>query len=691
MCSNCNRIGKKCDYSLKLTWGGRPYKNKAKRKGSPFVIPLPVLEAPSVVKFVANKTCENGGDSFNHNPLENVEEIVAVKEESGDDMDNLLISRQYEDSTLVVDLMAHGKSPLGLPYSEIFNSFINTVHTANEDILNLANSPLLSDLYESYSADMARIENSFPEEPNNLITDMIHPMVRAKNPLVQFIKEEAVDTPASLASITTTPDHDHYLLHSAEDRIDYAFMNSMRQIPPPLTPFPELLMNVPYYRLLLHFWVNVTAVNLVPAPSHIYQDNPFKVLLPQMAMHYPGVLTTILAFAARSRDSIDGVSRSHQDIIDQLLGRSCNELLKQLQDKEESTSDGTLATILLLSCYEVVNSNDFEKHRTHTTGASQIILARRIKQRPESDSPTSDNDSSTSGSSDKFLSIIRDESNIAFFLMRWFLYDDVLGALSSTRGRENYLRSYRTPGKYTPVVNIPSLDINSAYSGNDKTDIDYLLGFDARLLPHFVNIALLINEVEALLGEENTDQTQLPIEIVTAALELKEKFTQGYEEGEEKRQKTIDLLIESKLKVKKSNSLRSTKNITELVQHDNTLRATNKLFFDTGLLNLYRRVLLIPRLSPLVQDLVETMAEILEFGVELGSPAEICTIFCHFCAACETLNAQKRQFYFERFSRLAHDGNINATKSLVIMNRCWETGEDWITAANQLDIDLVLM
>lgn len=110
-----------------------------------------------------------------------------------------------------------------------------------------------------------------------------------------------------------------------------------------------------------------------------------------------------------------------------------------------------------------------------------------------------------------------------------------------------------------------------------------------------------------------------------------------------------------------------------------------------GMLNLYRRVLKIPRNSPIVQDLSNTMADVLRFGVEARSSAELCTIFCHFCAGCELLDPERRQVIYERHTWMAQSGNRNAIKSLQVMKRCWETGEDWTTAANVLDIDLVLM
>lgn len=655
-------MGAECDYSLKLTWGGRPYKNGERRKRANMSA-TPVVPRSYTPEFTHTPMVRDA--SIKKEPTEN----IGVKPEPDMYPVTLADIDQGIQSTLqTLDRFSNGNNLFSLRNLEIFNSYISS------QSVDTPHSPLFMDLVDNYASDIARIENSFPEEPKS-------PYFSAfpSPPWKKTTEEESV-------VLTPTPAHtdplNHYdgavmSVHHEERRA----LEALVQIPPLLMPLPEILLKVPYYRLLLHFWVNVALDNLVPAPSHLYQDNPFKVLLPRMAMHYPGVLTTILAYAARARDTLDGVQANHQEIIDHLLSRLCLELLRQLQDKRESTLDGTLATILLLSCYEVVNSNDFEKHRTHTTGASQIISARNRADV----SPKLDGDSDDSSTTSLSLSRVRDESDIAFFLMRWFVYVDVLGALSSIRGRENYLRGYRK-SRYDPIISVPTLESDPANT-DPKRDIDYLLGFDVRLLPHFINLALLIREVERYTTDAESDATCIPLYIVTEALELKERFTKAYEVGEERRQATIDKLIDSK----KRTSPRSHKNIKDIIQHDNILRGTNRMFFDMGMLNLYRRVLLLPRLSPVIQDLASGVAEILDLGIESGSTAEVCTIFCHFCAGCETLDPEKRSFFYDRFSRLAHMGNNNATKSLVIMNRCWETGEDWITAANALDIDLVLM
>lgn len=530
--------------------------------------------------------------------------------------------------------------------------------------------------FTDFLEDLARINLAFPENVGRL----------ALAPFLPLEPRWNYSPPPMLMSSL------HHLEQDSDTPDEeLEAINVLNSVPPLLTPLPELLLNVPYYRLLLHFWIQAGADSLVPAPSHIYQDNPLKIIVPQMAMHNSGVLTTMLALSARARDSIDNAftdssipssaSRSrHREVTDQLINRSCSELLSLLQNTELATSDDTLAQALMLSCYEVVASNDFDKHRTHTSGASQIINARlNVK--------SDDLDDVLSNSIQNAM-YKRDESNVSYILMRWFTYVDVLGALSSTRDRENYLRVYRRLGPTVTIAHLRWLELDNA-TQDPHHDIDYFMGFDARLFPHLINVALLIEQVDSLL--KNGPVESLPIELVTNALEVKENLTREFETGEEKRRAHVDRIIEKKKSNLKSTSPRGFKIISDIVNHDNILRATNRLFFDAGMLNLYRRVLLMPRESSLVQDLANLMIDVLEFGVDPGLPAEVCTIFCHFCAGCETLDTTRRELMYSRYSQLAQNGNFNASKAIVIMNRCWETGEDWITAANQLDIDLVLM
>ncbi|CUM48617.1 uncharacterized protein AC631_04848 [Debaryomyces fabryi] len=638
------------------------------------------------------------------------------------------ISTGIENLSNEFERISNGGYQLNLKNSEILNNFmlsnmdensnltdkvLNTptqwspLSDLNIDILDSKTSRPVSriemkdELFNNYSEDLAKIEAYLPErQKSNLLNDFLSSLNSSR----QFAYNIGSRSSRKIREIEEDENDEESIERLFHDiGIDLNFMNSgdsidednkiltpselFESIPPLLVPLPEILIEVPFYRNLMHFWVNVASQNLVPAPSYIYSDNPFKVLLPQMAMEYPSILTTLLAFAASIRSLLLGPDNIPKEIVEQLLARSCNELLKLLKDKNEATSDGTLATVLLLSCYESFQSNDFDRHRTHALGARQIVMARKCFLSCES--PESDKSSPSSTSSKRSRG---KESDIAFFLMRWFIYVDVMGALSATKNSHKYLTSEN--GHYLPIESVANLtDLNSnSVEVDRKSDIDHLLGFDIRVLPQLTDIALLIRKADSYLEQAGADCSSLPITIITAALEVKESITSAYEVGEARRQAKLDSIIDYKIQRKKeSQKTDSPPNLSNIMQQYDILRATNKIFCDMGLLNLYRRVLRVPRESPIIQDLAEGIGLILDLTIESKSSAEICSIFCLFCAACETLDPNMRELFYDRFTKLTEMGNVNAMKSLQIMSRCWDTGEDWIAASKELDIDVALL
>lgn len=669
-CSSCVKLGSECDYLLKLMWEGRPYKNKENKVKS-HITPKEFREvkqdfATGPINFVSTQFSPSGKLKVKKEAANK----ASVKQEEPD----LIRASPVFHS----EVLHHTSSLESSNYTYTEDTVSTPSATPGVQLnIKLEEFTFSPDGSESRLSDLAEVCTNYAE-------DFVksNSMMQMEAQLSTFPDQLAWQRPIIESPIS--PDYGRIVELNTDSGDPYGeeeigANKATNIIPHLLVPLPELLLEVPYYRQLFHFWVTVASNNLVPAPT-LYRDNPFKVLLPQMAMQYSGVLTTILAFAARTMQTLNG---SHNnEIIDQLLGRSCSALLKQLEDQSEATSDGTLATILLLSSYEVVHSENFDKHRTHTYGASQIVAARKRK---SEDSPSSNSDDD--GSSSSVSANSHEESNIAFFLMRWFAYVDVIGALSSTKGREKYLRSYRDSNEYKPVDRVAWTEVD--FTSDPRREIDYLLGFDARMFPHFVNIALLLDQVDLYMNDPDSNKDCLPQSIVIAALELKDKLTKDHETAEKMRQLIFDEILETN--VRAGYMVQHNQHINDLMTKDNTLRCTNRLFFYAGLLNLYRRVLLLPRELSLVQDLVEKMTEILRRFIEPGSPAEICTIFCNFSCGCEVIDPEIRIFFVHRFGKLANNGIANASKSLAIMGRCWETGEDWITAANQLSIDLVLM
>lgn len=555
--------------------------------------------------------------------------------------------------------------------------------------------------------DDVKFEQLFPNKPSSYIDEVLSPasvlssFSRRHPPSNYNIKDLPLPGAGPGNSASTSS-----MLPLIKQLLDP--LNAFDSVPPPLTPLPELLLQVPYYRELFHFWINVASDHLVPAPSTMYHENPFKVILPRMAMDSPSILTTLLAFAATVSSQYSFSLHESRGIIDQLLSRSCTELLKLLQDKKQATSDKTLATVLLLSCLEVFGCGNFDRHRAHTLGARQIILSRGLKLptnqklkeiKVEDQNLEGDFDSQLDSVDKVFTPTLvattmtsafddfseTSESDVTFFLMRWFAYVDVIGALSATKKSDNYLCHKKEDDFYHDTKN---LQIEK--SGH----IDRLLGFDMVLLPLFADIALLIRQTNAYLATKGARQDALPIAVITKSLEIQENMKNSFASGELKRKIRLEKAIAWKRKeVENLNgpNCSPTADVQKIIDKDNVLRSTNKIFFNMALLNLYRRVLKTERKSVLIQDLCEEIGDILQLNIEPKSPAEICSIFCTFCAACESTDSKMQRLFHARFTLLAEMGLTSATRSLQIMERCWATGEDWMHAAMVLNIDITLL
>lgn len=431
----------------------------------------------------------------------------------------------------------------------------------------------------------------------------------------------------SLLTASASQSAEEYLMNFSEDiaRTSYfdenvdtnytSYAASLSNIPPSLMPWPELILNVAYYRKLLHFWVTEGCTHLVPAPWASLQQNPFQVLLPRMAMEYPLVMTIMLAFAAKVRSQLLGYQDLPPEIRDQLLSRSCTELIRLLSEKDTSTSDCTLATILLMSSYEAFDSKDMDRHRAHARGARKVINARLKK-------------------------IGRKMSEISYFLMRWFVYIDVVGGLLTTKHHQKYIRDQE---EYEPA------ELLRAY----RHGIDDLTGMEVDLYPQFARISYLLRETETFIEETGLDA--IPNEVVIEAFEIERKIKD----------------------IAKGTML-----------GEPILRVTNKLFCYMGLINLYRRALKLPRQHPKVQELVQNSYLIYRDNIEPRLPADLCTVSCAFTIGCECVDPLHRQLFDSRMRLLGDVGNVNAKKSHSVMKRCWETGEDKIVAAEVLDIDV---
>lgn len=236
-------------------------------------------------------------------------------------------------------------------------------------------------------------------------------------------------------------------------------------IPRSLEPLPDLLLAVPMYKDLFYHFVYITADFLVPAPS-IYPQNPFKTILPSMALSTPHLLSLLLAFSASHTVRYLRIPIS-EEVVTRLLNRTFQGFIKCLENEKEAKSDTTLTTAILLSSYDILTST-IQGHwkngwKTHMHGARDIVIARNLAQslleehsgflsykfntRP-SPASVEELDASSPYSPKTIppestligprpLGVLKsdiDESNVSYFLIRWFAYIDVIGSLSSPTG-----------------------------------------------------------------------------------------------------------------------------------------------------------------------------------------------------------------------------------------------------------------
>lgn len=669
-CAYCVKMDLPCDYSMKLTWGGRPYKNAEKRAQLRTQLHTPLVEERPAKRMTqesgtaaaAGTAAPTAADSL----ILHIHPFVVGHDGTppGGLAAGGALNSTQEEAVLSMAAEGHGAGERGAAGAALLDRGLMEQFPGISDGIELLSHALesIASGGNQFSIKNSDIFNTFVTSFDPQDGARAHAFLPPAGP---WPLSPPVEIAAAVSDTRLTSDA------AALDALE-------ARAPLGARGFADSLLSVPYYRELLRFWVEVASDHLVPAPSSLYQENPFKVILPRMAMDSPSILTTILAFAATVRLQYVSAFGDSRAVVDRLLARSCTELLKLLQDKATATLDTTLATVLLMACLEVFGLGNYDRHRAHTLGARQIIILRGLRlpttTRGESQSEEVSDAPLTPDlvAMSLFEPSTTSESDVAYFLMRWFAYVDVIGALSATKNLENYL-----------CHKLENLYHDTAYVELEKSGrIDRLLGFDVVFLPLLADIALLIR-ANAAGGFD-----AIPVSVVTAALELQAKMTRAFALGERQRQARLERLLGQRSL--SADGLPAV-DVAVILERDTVLRSTNRIFFNMGLLNLLRRVLRTPRLLALVQELCEEIGDLLQRHIEPRLPAEVCLIFCTFCAACETLNPALQLVFHARFTQLLEMGLTSARPLLRIIERCWATGKDWMSVATELDIDITLL
>lgn len=436
----------------------------------------------------------------------------------------------------------------------------------------------------------------------------------------------------------------------------------------PVNPMyaPDLLLEIPFYRDLFQFYFHRTAKLLIPTPD-IYYNNPFMTILPRIALSTPHLLSLLLAYSASHRAKVLN-QEMPSEMIGMLLSRTFKGLSVCLEDKKEAMSDSTLATAIMLCSFEILSETGASSWKTHLHGAREIVMARGIiKQSAEARADTlSSNPLALLNGSDV------SETDVAFFLLRWVAYIDVLGALSSARatsvldGQNQNISEMWSPASWNRARSKSMVSGQCADTLLPDDQIDFFLGFDVAMVPAFAKIADLARQ-RTQMGDRSPDANFL-----NSARSIETIVKECHQAGQRRRIRLLSDSLHNDILA--SSSLM---NSTQLQGNYSTLCAVNSAFCFAALIHLYRRVMHLPQTSLPVLEAIEGLTLILERDIPPSSGAEMCLSFPIFSAGCEVPAGDLRERFKKRMLQSRTAEHTLITKAQLIIQECWRTGESW--------------
>ncbi|KAI1180596.1 fungal-specific transcription factor domain-containing protein [Nemania sp. FL0916] len=367
-------------------------------------------------------------------------------------------------------------------------------------------------------------------------------------------------------------------------------------IPRNLQPLPNRLRENPMNLLYFHHFINNTARALVP-----YDDphaNPFRTILPQMAIKNDSLLALLLAYSASHRARVLGQPEPTLRIafwVDDIFPT----LRSALDDPDRKISDANLATAIMLTSLEIISPKIFGYDipwQKHLGLAREVIMVRP-------------------GGLRGFQSNFRQDP-VCSFLFSWAAYLDVIGGL--TGGIKDASRAW-----------IFDYQVDDMVDGYDE--IDCIMGFTTRCCYLLAKIADLARKCDAeRIGEDSSvrEHWAPSREVAERAAALKTAVEESMEQDPVACQH-----IHKAGDVKKWDK--------------REMAATNAAYHWAALAHLYRRILGRPSGDADVQRAVENIIACLG-RIRPGGTAESCLLFPMFTAGCDTQSERHRKVILDR-------------------------------------------
>ncbi|KAI0484802.1 hypothetical protein GGR56DRAFT_615557 [Xylariaceae sp. FL0804] len=398
-------------------------------------------------------------------------------------------------------------------------------------------------------------------------------------------------------------------------------------IPRNLEPLPPKLVENPMNLLYFHHFLNHTARVLVP-----YDDphaNPFRIVLPQIAVKNDTLLALLLAYSASHRARVLNHAEPTLRIafwVDDIFPA----LRQALNDPDQNFSNANLATAIMLTSLEIISPKFFGYDipwQKHLNLARELITVR------------------PGGLHGRQANFRNDQ--VCSFLWSWAAYLDVIGSLSG--GRKGSSTSW-----------IFEYECEDMVDGYDE--IDCIMGFTTRCIYLLAKIADLARRCDAeRIGEDGVarDGWAPSAEVREQAVRIEAAV----------RESMRQLPVPCK-------HIHKEGDIAKWNRRE--LEATNTAFHWAGLAQLHRRVLGRPRGDEPVRQAVEEIVGCLR-RIRPGGSAESCLLFPMFTAGCDARRAEHRALILERFVTAEAQGMTQVHNARRLMQRVWETDRPWET------------
>ncbi|TGZ78370.1 hypothetical protein EX30DRAFT_159887 [Ascodesmis nigricans] len=399
-----------------------------------------------------------------------------------------------------------------------------------------------------------------------------------------------------------------------------------------LLPYPPILLDNDKNRMYFDHYLKFTARLLVP---HDCSENPFRYILPQMAIKTDHLMNLLLAYSASHQARLLGAPEPTER-ISQFIGETVRSLHLALGDTETATSDASLATAIMLASYQIITPNPFEQSgltwRLHLNAARKIVQSRGGAQGTHSNDP------------------------VSYFLGRWFAYLDLIGRLS---GRE--VHEPISSGEYWTSDN---------ESERDQYTVDCFFGFTRRCITILANIGELARQCDIqrrkyrnaedgfILSDGNGWNP--PTDVHTQALILRQELVESYKN--------------SLGKCGDHDHSGSDFDESELLEVNSTFHRAAEIY-------LYRRVLGYPSEDKVVQSAVGNIVATLP-SIRMGGTAENCLLFPMFTAGCEAQSPAHRGYIRERMKSIEKTGLAQVRNARILMERVWAEHVPWWEIVN---------